>query len=260
MHMKATLLGTGTSSGIPIIGCDCDVCQSPDTRNRRRRTSLHLEAGGLHVLVDTPPDFREQALCYKLPRVDAVLFTHSHADHIFGFDDIRRYNTMQGGAIPAYAETATMQDLRRIFDYISTEKIPGFYRPQIDFLTIDGPFALGELRVTPLPVVHGPRPTLGFLFQSGGSSLAYVPDCKQMPDATMALLEGVDVVILDALRHRDHKTHMTVAESVATLQRIGAPQSYLVHLCHDLDHATLAETLPDGIDVSFDGQVIALTD
>ncbi len=257
--MKATLLGTGTSSGIPIIGCDCDVCQSDDPRNKRRRTSLHLEAGGVHVQVDTPPDFREQALRYKLPRIDAVLFTHSHADHIFGFDDIRRYNTMQGGVIPAYADAATMQDLTRIFDYISTDKIPGFYRPQIDFRTIDGPFMLGELRITPLPVEHGPRPTFGFLFESGTSRLAYAPDSKRIPDETMALLEGVDVVILDALRHRDHKTHMTVEESVAALQRIQAPQSYLIHLCHDLDHATVAESLPEGIDVSFDGQVIQLT-
>ena len=213
----------------------------------------------MHVQVDTPPDFREQALCYKLARIDAGLFTHSHADHVFGFDDIRRYNTMQGGVIPAYADAATMQDLNRIFDYISTDKIPGFYRPQIDFRTIEGPFELGELLITPLPVVHGPKPTFGFLFESGSNRLAYAPDCKQIPDETLELLKGVDVVILDALRHRDHKTHMTVEESVAMLRQIQARQSYLVHLCHDLDHATLAGALPEGIDVSFDGQVIELS-
>ncbi|MBT3194014.1 MAG: MBL fold metallo-hydrolase, partial [Verrucomicrobia bacterium] len=225
--MKATLLGTGTSSGIPIIGCECPVCKSPDPRNRRRRTSLHIETDEIHIQVDTPPDFREQALAYRIPRVDAVLFTHAHADHIFGFDDIRRYNTMQGGVIPAYADAATMQDLNRIFDYISTDKIPGFYRPQIDFRTIAGPFDVGDMHVTPLRVQHGPKPTFGYRFDCDGKRLAYVPDCKVIPPETMALLEGVDVMILDALRHRQHKTHMTVEESIAALRQIGARQSYL---------------------------------
>jgi len=256
--MKATFLGTGTSSGVPVIGCDCAVCRSSDPHNRRRRTSLHLEAGGVHIQVDTPPDFREQALDYQLSRVDAVLFTHAHADHLFGFDDIRRFNTMQKCVIPAYADASTMQDLTRIFDYISTEAIPGFYRPQIDFRTVDGAFSVGDVEITPLPVLHGPKPTFGFLFDADGVRLAYVPDCKEMPQETVAMLSGVDVVILDALRFRTHKTHMTIEESVETLLRIKATQSYLVHLCHDVDHATLAATLPSGIDVAYDGMTLAL--
>lgn len=256
--MKATFLGTGTSSGVPLIGCDCEVCKSSDPRNRRRRTSLHLEAGGVHIQVDTPPDFREQALDYALSRVDAVLFTHAHADHLFGFDDIRRFNTMQKCVIPAYADAATLQDITRIFDYVSTDKVPGFYRPQIDFRTIDGDFSVGDVRITPLPVLHGPKPTFGFLFEGDGARLAYVPDCKAMPQGTMEMLDSVDVMILDALRHRTHKTHMTIEESVETLQRINATQSYLVHMCHDVDHASLAATLPADIDVAYDGMTLTL--
>jgi len=257
-EFKATFLGTGTSSGVPIIGCDCAVCMSADPRDSRRRTSLYLEAGGVHLLVDTPPDFREQALAYRLPRVDAVFFTHAHADHIFGFDDIRRYNTMQRQVIPAYAGEGTLQDLRRVFDYISTESQPGYYRPQIDFRLLEGPVQVGEVTVEPLPVVHGPRPTYGFLFGCGAVRFAYVPDCKSIPAATLERIRGVDVMVLDALRHRPHATHMTVEESLACLGQIGARDAYLIHMCHDLAHAELEAAVPPGVHVAYDGLVVAL--
>lgn len=253
MDFNATFLGTGTSSGVPIIGCDCAVCTSADGRDRRRRTSLYVEAQGWHVLVDTPPDFREQALMYRLPRVDAVFFTHSHADHIFGFDDIRRYNTIQHEVIPAYAGEATMRDLQRVFDYISTESQPGYYRPQIDFRTLTGPVQLGGLSVEALPVVHGRQPVDGFLFNDGKVRFAYVPDCKEMPESTLERIRGVDVMVLDALRHRPHATHMTVEESLACLERIGATRSFLIHLCHELSHAQLETELPAGVRVAYDG-------
>jgi phosphoribosyl 1,2-cyclic phosphate phosphodiesterase len=214
---------------------------------------MHLESGGVHIQVDTPPDFPEQALEYDIRHIDAVLITHAHADHMFGFDDIRRFNTIQDCVIPAYADAATIAEIRRIFRYISTDKIPGFYRPQIDFIVVDGVFEIGGVRITPLPVEHGFSPTFGYLFEADGRSLGYVPDCKVMPDKTVDLLRGADVVILDALRHRQHKTHMTIEESVALLQKIGAKSSYLVHLCHDVDHTELSESLPSGINVSHDG-------
>lgn len=257
-EFKATFLGTGTSSGVPIIGCDCAVCTSADPRDRRRRTSLYVEAGGVHLLVDTPPDFREQALAYRLPRVDAVFFTHAHADHIFGFDDIRRYNTMQRQVIPAYAGEATLQDLQRIFDYISTESQPGAYRPQIDFRRLAGPVQIGAVTVEALPVVHGPRPTCGFLIACGAVRFAYIPDCKEMPAATLERIRGVDVMVLDALRHRQHATHMTVAESLACLEQIGARRSYLIHMCHEVAHAELEAAVPPGVHVAHDGLVVTL--
>ena len=255
---KATFLGTGTSSGVPIIGCDCAVCTSTDPRDRRRRTSLYVEAADQCLLVDTPPDFREQALAYRVPRVDAVFFTHAHADHIFGFDDIRRYNTMQRQVIPAYAAAATLQDLQRVFDYISTESQPGFYRPQIDFRRLEEPVQIGAVTIEPLPVVHGPRPTCGFLFSHGAVRFAYIPDCKEMPAATLARIREVDVVVLDALRHRQHATHMTVEESLTCLAKIGARDSYLIHMCHEVAHAELEASLPNGVHVAYDGLVVTI--
>jgi phosphoribosyl 1,2-cyclic phosphate phosphodiesterase len=254
--MKLQFLGTGTSVGVPMIGCGCAVCRSPDPRNRRRRTSLYLQSGGLHVIVDTTPDFREQALIYGIPRVDVILFTHSHADHIFGLDDVRRFNTIQDEVIPAYAHGSSIADLRRIFDYIGTEKVHGHYRPQIEFRTITGPFDLGGLHVVPLPVVHDEKPTLGFLFEEHGCRVGYVPDCLQMDPATVERLQGADVMVLDALRHRPHRTHLTVEQSVAILERIGAKQSFLIHMCHDLDHALTESALPRGIRLAVDGMTL----
>lgn len=251
--MKAIFLGTGTSAGIPIIGCSCAVCTSSDPRNRRRRTGLYLEADDRHIVIDTPPDFREQALAYRLPRVDAVCFTHSHADHIFGFDDIRRFNTIQDEIIPAYASADTIKDLQRVFDYISTERVVGFYRPRITFHGVADPFDIGTVRVTPVPVEHGHNTILGYRFNADGRSLGYAPDCSAMSDAAITAFHGVDVMILDALRRRPHRTHLTLENSVALLQRIAAARSYIIHLCHDLDHADTQAQLPESFYVSYDG-------
>lgn len=254
--MRVTFLGTGTSVGIPAIGCDCPVCRSDDPRNVRRRTSLFVEAGGRSILIDTTPEFREQALRHRVTRVDAVLFTHAHADHIFGFDDIRRFNALQRTVIPAYAAPETLANLRRVFNYVEGPPEKEVYRPQIDFIATNGPFNVGDCRVEPLPVEHGRTATQGYRIDAEGRSIGYVPDCHRMDDAVVESCRGVDVMVLDGLRYREHPTHLTVDGSVALLKRIGAGRSFLIHMCHDLDHAETEAELPNGIKLSYDGLVL----
>lgn len=252
--MKVTFLGTGTSVGIPVIGCHCHVCRSPDLRNRRRRSSLYIEAGGFHVVIDTSLDFREQVLEYQVSRIDTVLITHSHADHIFGLDDIRRFNTIQGESIPVYGSAGTIADLKRIFSYVD-QSVPevGVYRPQINFHEKKGRFSVGPVTVDALSVLHGRTDTYGYRLEWEGRTIGYVPDCKTMPDSTIEAFKGIDVMILDGLRHRDHPTHLSVESALHLLQQIGAKRSYLTHICHDLDHEPTQESLPPNVFLACDG-------
>jgi len=257
-NMKATFLGTGTSVGIPVIGCNCTICHSPDLRNRRRRSSLYIEADGFHIVIDTSLDFREQVLEYRVPRIDAVLITHSHADHIFGLDDIRRFNTIQGMSIPVYGSAGTIADLKRIFSYVDqATPEPGVYRPQIEFEVKKGRFSVGPMRVDALPVKHGKTETYGYRLEWKGRTLGYVPDCKEMPASTVAAFKGIDVMILDGLRHTEHPTHLTVTAALGLLNNIGAKRSYLTHICHDLDHEETQETLPPSIYLACDGMTLS---
>ena len=178
--MNVTFLGTGTSLGIPVIACDCDVCTSDDPRNTRLRTSLYLEADGTYILVDTTPDFRMQALTYNVHRVDHLLLSHTHADHIFGFDDIRRFNTIQKDAVPVYGGPATIQRMQEIYDYVvPTKSQPGFFVPQIAFTVFDGPFDAGPVRITPVQVFHGRLETFGFVFEHDSKRFAYFRIAKR---------------------------------------------------------------------------------
>jgi len=253
-----TFLGTGTSVGVPMIGCDCPVCTSSDPRNRRTRSSLYIRAGTAAFVIDTPPDFREQALKNQLTQLDAVIFTHAHADHVFGFDDVRRFNSLQDNRpIPAFAVPETLAEIRRIFSYIDVTAKKGLFRPLIQFTSVTRPFVVGDALLTPIAVEHDCT-THGFRIDFAGRSVGYVPDCKHMTDLEVDRLKGVDIMILDALRYKPHPTHLCVAESLALLKRIGATRNYLVHLCHDLDHATLESELPDNVRVAYDSLTLTL--
>jgi phosphoribosyl 1,2-cyclic phosphate phosphodiesterase len=254
--MKLLFLGTGTSVGIPMIGCHCPVCTSPDRRNVRRRSSLYVSTEEVAFVIDTPPDFRQQMLDFHIERCDAVLFTHAHADHIFGFDDIRRFNTIHKRVLPAYAEAETLMDIRRIFNYIDNKPSNlGLYRALIDFHEVSGPFHIGDVHIVPVHVEHGAAMT-GYVLEHQGKRVGYVPDCHRMSPEALAQLKGVDVMILDCLRYRAHPAHLNVEESLAYLDAIQPRQAFLTHLCHDIDHATLEASLPPHIRVSYDGLVV----
>jgi phosphoribosyl 1,2-cyclic phosphate phosphodiesterase len=251
MKARVTVLGSGTSHGVPMIGCSCGTCTSADPRDRRTRPSIYVDvADGPKILVDTSTDLRQQALAHGVLRVDAILFTHNHADHVMGLDDSRRFSQMQKGAIPCYADAATVAALHKQFFYVfdpSTDKGGGL--PQIELHAIDGPFACVGLRVQPIPLIHGKRQIFGFRF----GDFAYLTDTNHVPDEAWPLLQGVKTIILDALRHRPHPTHFTVAEALEVVKQLQPQQAYLTHICHDLPHVATNESLPAGVELAYDG-------
>ncbi|MCF7837544.1 MAG: MBL fold metallo-hydrolase [Candidatus Marinimicrobia bacterium] len=256
--MRFTFLGTGTSHGIPVIGCDCAVCRSPDPRNRRLRASIWLEHAGRGLLVDTGPDLRAQALRAHLPRVDAVCCTHAHADHIFGFDDLRRFYEMQGAPIPVYAAPATLAELRRLFAYVEIPQPESTSFLRVAFTPLTDPHAWHGLTITPVPVFHGRALIHGFVFAADGRRLGYVPDCSGWPPASQTALSGLDVLVLDALRPEPHPTHFCLADALAAIATLAPRQAYLTHLCHRLEHRQTQAALPPGVDVAYDGLVVDL--
>jgi phosphoribosyl 1,2-cyclic phosphate phosphodiesterase len=249
-----TFLGTGTSHGVPMIGCTCATCTSDDPHDTRLRPSAYLDVvDGPSILIDTATDLRQQAITYGVRRVDAILFTHSHADHILGFDDVRRFNALKRGAIAAYADSRTADDLQRMFRYVfGPREQEGGGVPQVTLHTIDGPFDIDGIRITPINLLHGIRPILGFRI----GRFAYLTDCSAIPDDSWPLLEGLDVLVLDALRHRPHPTHFTVAEAVAAAARLQPRQAYFTHMCHDLPHAATNATLPPNVALAHDGLIV----
>lgn len=248
--MRVLFLGTGTSAGVPMIGCDCAVCRSSDPRDRRLRPSIYLElADGLRVLVDTTPDLRTQALAHDVRQVDAVLFTHAHADHLMGLDDVRRFNVLSKNPMPVFADEATLADISRIFTYAFAPSRGGFI-PRLNLWPIGrGAFCLGRQEVVPVPVTHGESTILGFRF----GRFAYLTDCSGVPDDSMDRLGDLDVLVLDALRHRPHPKHLTLSDAVALARRIGARQTWFTHISHDLPHAATNATLPGGMALAWDG-------
>jgi len=256
--MILTFLGTGTSQGIPVAGCSCAVCLSSDPRDNRMRSSVYIEAG-IHVLVDTTPEFRVQAIRAGIKDIDAVLITHAHADHIMGFDDLRPYCIKKGGTMPVYASSATMKNLRYTFLYAFDQENVAYGYIHARAQIVDGPFDLGTLRVTPLSVPHGKMVTSGFLFsENGQKKLAYISDCASIPPDVEKEIEDLPLLIIDGLRQKPHPTHLSISEAVAVAQKVRAKRTLLTHLCHLVSHQEQEAKLPPEVRIAYDGMKVEL--
>ena len=256
--MRVTFLGTGTSYGIPMPGCTCAVCRSKDPRDKRYRTAILVEAAGCTLLIDTPPDLRSQCLAQDIRKIDGVLMTHAHADHLFGFDDLRAFTNRMPEPMPVWASAGTAQTLRKIFDYLDQPPIPGTSLARIHLRTPAGPFDFHGMDLTPLPAEHGHADMIGWKIEHGGRVFVAIPDCKHLPPETIALCRGADLAVMDALRIRPHPTHMNFAEAIPVLQNINAKRSLVIHLCHEVSHAQAERLLPAGMAPAHDGLQIEL--
>ena len=250
MRATLTVLGSGTSMGVPTVGCACAVCHSSDPHDRRTRPSVLLEYAGKFVLIDTTPDFREQAIRENIRRIDAVLYTHTHADHILGIDDLRPLTyAHKPGKLPLYAKPEAADFIRSMFRYIFDADYKFGGLPRVELIALDGPVNLFGARFEPVPVIHGETVIYGFRF----GSAAYLTDHSDVPDTSYARLENLDILFLDALRHTPHPTHSTVEQSLRVVNRVKPKRAFFTHICHDLPHAETNALLPANVRLSYDG-------
>lgn len=254
--MRVRFLGTGTSSGIPVIGCDCAVCTSPDPRDQRTRCSIYLEVRDRKILVDTTPELRLQAVAAGIKHLDAVLYTHAHADHIYGLDDLRSLNHMTGRRVPCYGALETLASLRRAFAYVFEPGESGGGKPRIDLHPIDGILRLGDVAVEPIPVVHGQMSVLAFRF----GAFAYATDASEVPAASRDRLRGLDTLVLDALQERPHPAHLTIDQALEVIADVAPRRAYLVHMSHRVSHVEVSARLPAGVALAHDGLEIEVPD
>ena len=253
--MKITVLGTGTSQGVPVIACNCEVCRSVDSRDKRLRCAILVEDGDTSLLVDAGPDFRQQMLLYRVKNLDAVLLTHEHADHIFGLDDIRSFNWVRKAPMDIYCEKRVAENLKTIFNYAFAEnRYPG--TPQMELLPIDGePFRVKGIEVIPIRLYHHKLPVYGFRF----GKFAYLTDFNRIEEEELAKLIGVEALIICALRKSIHISHLNLSEALRLAGEIGPKKTYLTHMSHEMGfHAELVKELPDGVEPAYDGLVIEM--
>ncbi len=253
--LTIVVLGSGTSVGVPMIGCRCAVCSSADPRDRRLRPSVLVRSNGRNILIDTTPDFRQQALRAGMERLDAVIFTHGHADHIMGLDDVRPFNFRQQAAIPIYGSPETLETVHRVFDYVFAEYQPESSIPRLESHMLDGgAFELFGLEFIPVAVKHGRSDVYGFRF----GAAAYLTDHSDIPATSMEKLRGLDVLFLDALRRRPHPTHTTLERALGYVEELAPRRAFFTHICHDLPHAQTESALPPHVRLAYDGLEIAV--
>jgi phosphoribosyl 1,2-cyclic phosphate phosphodiesterase len=251
-RLTLTILGSGTSTGIPVIGCNCPVCSSTDPRNHRTRCSALLNFRDSNILIDTSTDLRQQMLREDIRHIDAVLYTHSHADHLHGIDDLRAFTLRDEPVIPLYGSVATLEKIRNNFAYIFDPTSEPGYIPRLKTCPVTGAFNLFGLQLVPVPLLHGSMEVFGYRI----GPLAYLTDCNGVPENSLKLLDGVELLVIDGLRIRPHKTHFNIMQAVEMAQKIGAKQTWLTHLSHEIDHLKHEKELPPGIALAFDGQRI----
>lgn len=247
--MIVTFIGSGPSHGVPVIGCDCSVCKSNDSKNIRWRAGLVIQKDKASVLIDTPPEFRLQALKYKIPQLDGVFFTHHHADHIHGFDDLRRFSEMKGEALDCFASKETIDSLKTMYPYVFSRGHSFASRPKVNMVEINKPVHTAGLKISPVPIYHGDQKILGYRIDN----FAYLTDCSGIPGESYRLLNNLSVLVLGALRHTPHPNHLTVDQAVKEAEKIKPDKLYLTHMTHNLDYYELNNYLPDWAEPAYDG-------
>ncbi len=248
--MKITVLGAGSSAGTPVIGCECPVCHSSNMRNKRSRCSSIITLdNGSNILIDTSPDFKMQAMREKINKIDAVLFTHHHADHCHGIDDLRAYCQKYKQAIPIFANENTMKELKLKFNYAIREESQFWETPVLQANIVNGPFHIEETQIIPLPVIHGRMEILGYRL----GNLAYITDVSEIPESTLNLLQGVDILLLDCLRYEPHFSHYGFKQSLEMSEKIKAKRTFFIHMTHDIEYDAVSSDLPDNVYLAYDG-------
>lgn len=253
--MKIIFLGTGPSHGVPVIGCNCDTCNSSDKKNIRWRSSILIEKKSIFILIDTSPEFRFQALKYNINKIDAVMFTHRHADHVHGFDDLRRFNELTGKTIPCYANETTVKSIKNMYPYIfKFRKNDHTSKPKVTMNVINGNFEIEGIKIQPVPIFHGKEMILGYRIDD----FAYLTDCSKVPADSLPLLKNLDVLVIGALRYTYHPNHLSVDEVIPVINKIKPNKAYLTHMTHDIEYNTLNNYLPDHIEPAYDGLTVKL--